>query len=127
MEHTTLNQDKILQVQRGDVYYVNFGRRWGSEQGGRRPALVVQNDIGNQHSNTTVVIPITAKQKALHMPTHVFVGMAGGLAKDSVLLVEQITCVDKMRITDYIGRMDEHILRSVEEAIKVLLNFRRAG
>lgn len=87
-------------MKRGEIYWVNFGDTGiGSEQTGLRPALVIQNNAGNYHSPTTIVVPITTKHKGKNIPTHVPIK----LKKDSVIIFEQIMTVDKSRISEYIG------------------------
>lgn len=115
------NTARIIRiVRRGEIYYVDFGIGYGSEQGGYRPALIVQNNVGNLHSPTTVVVPLSTQLKAMHMPTHIYLGKAGGLEKPSITLIEQIRCIDKERIKDYIGRLDDSFMALVDEGIDML-------
>jgi mRNA interferase MazF len=105
----------------GDIYIVNLGEPFGSEQGGVRPALVIQNNIGNQHSPTTMIVPITSQSKT-HLPVHVEIGRESGLPKDSIALFEQIQTIDKRRIGRYIGRLDPSKIPLVDRAIHVSLS-----
>ena len=93
---------KIMKIlNRGEIYYANLSLTVGSEQGGIRPVLILQNDKGNVHSNTTIVAPITSQRIDNTQPTHINV-VADGLAKPSTVLVEQIRTIDKMRLREYI-------------------------
>jgi mRNA interferase MazF len=92
----------------------------GSEQGGIRPVLIVQNDIGNKYSPTVIAAAITSQINKAKLPTHIEIGaMEYGLAKDSVILLEQIRTIDKMRIREKIGRLDEELMDRVNDAISV--------
>ena len=90
----------------------------GSEQGGIRPVLIIQNDIGNKHSPTTIVAAITSRQTKAKLPTHVEVAV-DGLTKDSIVLLEQIRTIDKNRLTDYVGRLDKETMGKVDKAIVI--------
>ncbi|MFI3327094.1 MAG: type II toxin-antitoxin system PemK/MazF family toxin [Clostridia bacterium] len=105
-------------MKRGEIYLVDFDPVIGSEQGGVRPALIVQNDMGNEHSTTLIVAPITSKIKAL--PTHVFVGKA--LEYPSQVQMEQIRTVDKQRVQKYIATLSNRQMKKVNRAFKVSLN-----
>lgn len=103
-------------MKRGDIYYVNLGRNvMGSEQSGVRPCLVIQNDVGNRHSPTTIVACITSKQTKSKIPTHVNVS-GFGLPKDSVIMFEQLRTIDKCRVREYIGNIPNEIW---EDALKI--------
>lgn len=111
----------IEYVKRGNMYLANLNPYQGSEQGGIRPVLIVQNDIGNFYSHTTIIVPITNymnHKKAL--PTHVILD-ANILSYKSVVLCEQLRVVDKKRLIKYVGRLDENILKQIEKAINVSL------
>lgn len=105
---------------RGDIYYVNLGSGIGSEQSGRRPVVIIQNDIGNKHSPTVIVAAISSKvgMKA-ELPTHYQIEAAYGLQKPSVVLLEQIRTVDKRRLDRYIGRLPEKHIRGIDHALAV--------
>lgn len=108
-------------VKKGDLYFADLSPVVGSEQGGIRPVLVVQNDIGNKYSPTIIVAAITSKTKA-NLPTHVELAAAdGGLSKDSVVLLEQLRTIDKRRLKDHIGSLDATQLPSVNQALSVSL------
>lgn len=107
-------------VKRGDVYYADLSPVVGSEQGGVRPVLVVQNDIGNKYSPTVIIAAITSQINKAKLPTHVAItGQEYGLPKDSVILLEQIRTIDKKRLREKVGRFDEEMMKYVDDAIKI--------
>lgn len=107
-------------VKRGDVYYADLSPVVGSEQGGVRPVLVVQNDIGNKYSPTVIIAAITSQINKAKLPTHVEItGQEYGLPKDSVILLEQIRTIDKKRLREKVGRFDEEMMRYVDDALKI--------
>ena len=91
----------MKEIKRGEIYAVDFGAGFGSEQGGIRPSLILQNDIGNKHSPTTIVAAITGRKTKAALPTHVKI-MAKGLKTESTVLLEQIRTIDKARLGEYI-------------------------
>ncbi|WP_062197253.1 type II toxin-antitoxin system PemK/MazF family toxin [Massilibacterium senegalense] len=109
-------------VKRGDVYFADLSPVVGSEQGGTRPVLVIQNDIGNRFSPTVIVAAITAQIQKAKLPTHVEIDAKRyGFERDSVILLEQIRTIDKSRLTDKITRIDLKMMEKVNEAIKISL------
>lgn len=106
-------------VRRGDIYYADLSPVVGSEQGGIRPVLIVQNDVGNKFSPTVIAAAITSQTSKARLPTHIEVIATGGLAKDSVILLEQIRTLDKRRLKEKMGHLDERLMRQVNEAISV--------
>ena len=106
----------MKEIKRGEIYAVDFGTGFGSEQGGTRPSLILQNDIGNRHSPTTIVAAITGRKTKAVLPTHVKI-MAKGLKTESTVLLEQIKTIDKERLGEYIGRLDSKTLAAVDRAI----------
>lgn len=106
---------KIL---RGEMYYADLSPVVGSEQGGMRPVLVLQNNTGNKHSPTVVIAPITSRLGKPDLPTHVSLG-ATHLAKNSIALLEQIRTIDKRRMADYIGTVSDEEMEKVENALLV--------
>ena len=107
-------------VKRGDIFYADLSPVVGSEQGGLRPVLIVQNDVGNRYSPTVIAAAITSQQAKAHLPTHINVYAARcGLAKDSVILLEQIRTIDKRRLREHIGHLDERAMARVNGAIAV--------
>lgn len=110
-------------VKRGDIFYADLSPVVGSEQGGVRPVVIVQNDIGNKYSPTTIVAAITSQLNKTKLPTHVKVRASGNdLPKNSVILLEQVRTIDKKRLREKIGNFADDIMREVDEALKVSLN-----
>ena len=111
-----------LIVKKGDIFFADLSPVIGSEQGGVRPVLVVQNDIGNKYSPTIIVAAVTSQINKAKLPTHVEIGALGhGLNKDSVVLMEQLRTIDKKRLKEKIGRVDEDIIANVNEALTISL------
>jgi len=109
-------------VKRGDIYYANLSPVVGSEQGGHRPVLVIQNDVGNKYSPTVIVAAITSQISKAKLPTHVEVSsQMYNLEKDSVILLEQLRTVDKRRLREKVTHLSEEIMVKVDEAIRVSL------
>ncbi|WP_276353832.1 type II toxin-antitoxin system PemK/MazF family toxin [Cohnella caldifontis] len=107
-------------VKRGDVFYADLSPVVGSEQGGVRPVLVIQNDIGNRFSPTVIIAAITAQIQKAKLPTHVEIdAKSHGMEKDSVILLEQIRTIDKQRLTDKITHLEEDAMRKVDEALQI--------
>lgn len=105
-------------VKRGDVFYADLDPIIGSEQGGIRPVLVVQNNIGNKYSPTLVVLPISSAKKA-HLPTHIRICGSKMLPKNSVVLAEQIRTIDRNRLKSYVGSLGLEIMERINEAMKI--------
>ena len=113
---------KCLNVKRGDVFFADLSPVVGSEQGGFRPVLVIQNDIGNRFSPTVVVAAITAQIQKAKLPTHVEIPAERyGLERDSVVLLEQIRTIDKQRLTDKIAHLDELMMKRVNDGLQISL------
>ena len=109
-----------MSVKRGDIYYADLSPVVGSEQGGLRPVLIIQNDVGNRYSPTVIAAAITSRMGKTRLPTHIDIyADQVGLAKDSVILLEQIRTLDKRRLKEKMGHLDESIMRSVNAAIAV--------
>ena len=107
-------------VRRGDIYYADLSPVVGSEQGGMRPVLIVQNDTGNKHSPTVIAAAITSQINKARLPTHIELGAKNyGLTKDSVILLEQIRTIDKRRLKEHMGRLDDSLMNRVDSAIAV--------
>lgn len=107
-------------VKRGDLFYADLSPVVGSEQGGVRPVLVIQNDIGNKYSPTIIAAAVTSQINKAKMPTHIEINAESyGLSKDSVVLLEQIRTIDKRRLKERIGHIDEGLMEKVNEAIAV--------
>ena len=111
---------KTVNVHRGDIYYADLSPVVGSEQGGVRPVLIVQNDTGNRHSPTVIAAAITSQTGKAKLPTHISLAARQfGLPKDSVVLLEQIRTLDKKRLREHMGRVDGPMMHRVDEAIAV--------
>ena len=109
-----------MNIRRGDIYYADLSPVVGSEQGGLRPVLIVQNDVGNRYSPTVIAAAITSKLGKAKLPTHIDVFASRvGLAKDSVILLEQIRTLDKRRLREKMGHLDEAVMEEVNTAIAV--------
>ena len=107
-------------VKRGDIYYADLSPVVGSEKGGIRPVLIVQNDVGNKYSPTVIAAAITSQINKAKMPTHIeLAAKEYGLNKDSVILLEQIRTIDKKRLREKIGHLDENLMSAVNEALAV--------
>lgn len=118
----TLYAERDPMINRGDLYSACLDPVVGSEQGGIRPVLVIQNDVGNRHSPTVIVLAITGQINKARLPTHVPVPAEGnGLMKDSVILAEQIRTLDKRRLRERIGTIAPEVMEKVSEALKISL------
>ena len=107
-------------VKRGEIYYADLSPVIGSEQGGIRPVLVVQNDVGNRYSPTVIAAAITSQQNKAKLPTHIEISAKSvGLTKNSVVLLEQIRTLDKRRLKERMGALDTQMMRQVDDAIAV--------
>lgn len=107
-------------VKRGDLFYADLSPVVGSEQGGIRPVLVVQNDVGNKYSPTIIAAAVTSQINKAKMPTHIEISAETyGLVKDSVILMEQIRTIDKKRLKEKIGHADEELMERVNKALSV--------
>lgn len=107
-------------IKRGDIYYADLRPVIGSEQGGIRPVLIVQNDAGNKHSPTVICAAITSKMNKAKLPTHVELRAADcSISRDSVILLEQIRTIDKKRLREKVCHLDESHLNAVDRALRV--------
>lgn len=112
-------------IHRGDIFYANLNPVLGSEQGGLRPVLIIQNDIGNMYSPTTIIAAITSKIKRAKLPTHIEISAVQyRLEKDSVILLEQLRTIDKQRLKERIARLDEETMEKVNNAITISLGLK---
>ena len=111
-------------IKRGDIYYADLSPVVGSEQGGIRPVLVVQNDIGNKYSPTVIAAAVTSKMNKARLPTHIELSATEfGLTKDSVVLLEQIRTLDKRRLKERIGELPLSTMKRVDDALLISLGF----
>lgn len=109
---------------RGNIYFADLDPIKGSEQGGYRPVLIIQNNIGNEYSPTVIVAPITSRPKT-KLPTHVPVKEMKGLEKNSAVLLEQVRTLDKNRLDDYLGSLNRYAMAKVDEAIRISMGVRK--
>lgn len=114
--------EENMQIRRGDIYYADLSPVTGSEQGGIRPVLIIQNNIGNRHSPTVICAAITSKMNKAKLPTHIEIS-AGRyqIVKNSVVLLEQIRTIDKQRLREYVCHVDQELMKKVEKALKISL------
>ncbi len=109
-----------MNIKRGEIYYADLSPVVGSEQGGIRPVLIVQNDVGNRYSPTVIAAAITSQRDKTNLPTHIKVDAAGcGLSKDSIVLLEQVRTIDKQRLKERMGSLDIGAMDMVDRAISV--------
>ena len=109
-----------MSVKRGEIYYADLSPVVGSEQGGVRPVLIVQNDVGNKHSPTLIAAAITSQREKAKLPTHIEVNATScGLAKDSIVLLEQIRTIDKKRLKERMGELDVPAMTQVNNALSI--------
>lgn len=107
-------------VKRGDIFYADLSPVVGSEQGGMRPVLIVQNDTGNKHSPTVIAAAITSQTGKARLPTHIELNVQSvGLSRDSVILLEQVRTIDKSRLRERMGKLDDTTMTKVDNAIAV--------
>lgn len=112
-------------VHRGDIYYADLSPVVGSEQGGVRPVLIVQNDVGNRFSPTVIAAAITSQKDKADLPTHISVDAKGsGLIKDSIVLLEQVRTLDKHRLREKMGRLDADSMGRVDQALSISFGLR---
>ncbi len=119
--HQILYQENfVMSVKRGEIYYADLSPVVGSEQGGIRPVLIVQNDVGNRHSPTVIAAAITSRHEKAKLPTHIDLSaVTCGLAKDSVVLLEQIRTIDKRRLRERMGELDTASMQKVNDALSI--------
>lgn len=114
-----------MNVKRGDIFYADLSPVIGSEQGGIRPVLVIQNDVGNKFSPTVIVAAITSQISKAKLPTHVELPSAiSGLGKDSVVLLEQLRTIDKRRLRERVAHLDDEVMLRVNGALEISLGLR---
>jgi mRNA interferase MazF len=119
-----ISQDN-LEVRRGDLFFADLNPVVGSEQGGRRPVVVLQNDIGNQYSPTTIVAAITSRLKKAKLPTHVEIKANNfSLVKNSVVLLEQLRTIDKKRLGERIGHLSADVMAEIDEALLISMGLK---
>lgn len=110
-------------IRRGDIFYADLRPVTGSEQGGVRPVLILQNDMGNRHSPTVICAAITSRMNKAKLPTHVeLTAGRSAMARDSVILLEQLRTIDKQRLREWVGRIDGELQRKVDKALRISLD-----
>lgn len=112
---------------RGDLYYADLSPVVGCEQGGVRPVLIVQNDVGNRYSPTVIVAAVTSRMEKQPLPTHVFINRNSVLQKNSIIMLEQIRTIDKSRLLEYIGHLDCRDMRAVDISLGISLDIPESG
>lgn len=111
-----------MQIRRGDIYYADLSPVTGSEQGGVRPVLIIQNDVGNKHSPTVICAAITSRMNKAKLPTHIEIDAKKyHIVKNSVILLEQIRTIDKQRLKEFVCRVDKELMKKVNEALLISL------
>ena len=114
-----MNRELPDEVLRGQMYYADLDPVIGSEQGGNRPVLVIQNNVGNRHSPTIIIAPITTRVKKVHQPTHIGIPPYFGLPQNSMAMLEQIRTIDKGRLGSYIGCLNDDVMDYVDKALGI--------
>lgn len=110
----------MMNIKRGDIYYADLSPVVGSEQGGIRPVLIIQNDVGNKYSPTVIAAAITSQREKTKLPTHISVASGDcGLAKDSIVLLEQVRTIDKKRLKERMGTLNDTAMGMVDKALSV--------
>ena len=113
---------KELNIRRGDIFYADLSPVVGSEQGGIRPVLIIQNNVGNRHSPTVICAAITSKMNKAKLPTHIEISASSyKIVKNSVILLEQIRTIDKQRLNEFVCHIDPDMMKNVDQAIRVSL------
>lgn len=111
-----------MMIRRGDIFYADLSSVVGSEQGGVRPVLVIQNNVGNRHSPTVICAAITSKMNKAKLPTHIEISTRDyKIVKNSVILLEQIRTIDKQRLKEYVCHIDSAMMQKVDKAIRISL------
>ncbi len=120
--------DYRMSIKRGEIYYADLSPVVGSEQGGIRPVLIVQNDVGNRHSPTVIAAAITSQREKAKLPTHIELNADKcGLSKDSVVLLEQIRTIDKKRLKERMGELDQPSMNRVNNALSISFGLGSGG
>ena len=109
----------MKQIKRGQIYYCDFSPIVGSEQGGYRPCLIIQNDIGNRYSPTTIVAIITTRKTKANLPTHIWLNSECGLPKESMVECEQVRTIDKKRLKEYKGQVSQEVMKEIDKGLKI--------
>ena len=110
-----------MEIKRGQIYYADLSGNIGSEQGGLRPVLIIQNDIGNKFAPTTIIAIITSRKTKAKLPTHIWLSVTDGFKTNSMVELEQLRTIDKSRLKEYIGEVQKDELRLINIALKISL------
>ena len=108
----------MREVKKGEMYYADLSPVVGSEQGGIRPVIILQNDKGNHYSPTTIIASVTSRKKKKHLPTHIKIKIPNSKRK-SVVMLEQVRTIDKSRLSEYIGKLDNGTMQKIDNAVKI--------
>ena len=108
-----------MEIKRGQIYYADLSPIVGSEQGGFRPCLIIQNDIGNKYSPTVIVAVITTRKTKANLPTHVWLNAECGLPKESMVECEQVRTLDKKRLKDFMGKVSKEVMAEIDKGLKI--------
>ena len=120
----SIQEEMMRKIKRGEIYYADLSPVVGSEQGGIRPVIILQNDTGNCHSPTTIVVAVTSKTTKNYLPTHIKV-YSPMLRKNSGAMLEQIRTIDKQRLLEYMGKIDENTMNRIDRAIEISMGIRK--
>lgn len=109
----------MKEIKRGQIYYADLSPVVGSEQGGHRPVLIIQNDIGNKYSPTVIAAVITSRHTKANLPTHVWLNAECGLPKESMVECEQVRTLDKKRLKGFMGQVSEEVMKEIDKGLKI--------
>ena len=108
-----------MEIKRGQIYYADLSPVVGSEQGGLRPVLIIQNNIGNRYSPTIIAAIITTRKTKANLPTHIWLNSECGLPKDSMVECEQVRTLDKKRLKDFVGTVSQEVMQEIDKGLKI--------
>lgn len=111
----------MKEIKRGQIYYADLSPVKGSEQGGFRPVLIIQNDIGNRYSPTVIAAVVTSRHTKANLPTHIWLNCECGLPKESMVECEQIRTLDKSRLKDFMGQASQEVMKEIDKGLKISL------
>jgi mRNA interferase MazF len=114
----------MTKIKRGQIYYADLSPVKGSEQGGYRPVLIIQNDIGNKYSPTVIVAIITSRHTKANLPTHIWLNNECGLPKESMIECEQVRTIDKSRLKDFVGAVSQEVMQEIDKGLKISLGWK---
>ena len=109
----------MKEIKRGQIYYADLSPVKGSEQGGYRPVLIIQNDIGNKYSPTVIVAVITSRHTKANLPTHIWLNAECGLPKESMVECEQVRTIDKSRLKEFVGAASQEVMTEIDKGLKI--------